>query len=94
MKSNQAYIVKLIRQHDQSAFEYLWQQCSSSLLGVLLKSVRNEDTAHKLMGDLFNRIGKNIASFPDRGRLYNWMLNEARKTGIDYLKSRPLHIRE
>ncbi len=90
MKSNEAQLVNLIRRQNRAAYEYLCQQCGSALFNILLKSVRNEETAKKLLQDVFIKIWKNIGSFPERGRLYNWMLNEARKMGVDYLRSKQL----
>jgi RNA polymerase sigma factor (sigma-70 family) len=82
-------LVSLLKQQDKAAFEYLYRQYSSALLGVLMKSVINEDTANDLLQDVFVKIWKNIDTYqPDRGRLYTWMLNIARNTGIDYLRSK------
>ncbi len=86
---DEASLVNLLKQQSRPAFEYLYHQYSSALLGILLKSVRNEDTANDLLQDVFVKIWKNIGSYQaERGRLYTWMLNIARNTGIDYLRSK------
>jgi len=82
-------LVALLKQQDKSAFEYLYQKYSAALFGVLIKSVINEDTANDLLQEVFVKIWKNIGSYqPEKGRLYTWMLNIARNTGIDYLRSK------
>jgi RNA polymerase sigma factor (sigma-70 family) len=82
-------LVSLLKEQDKPAFEYLYQHYSPALLGILMKSVANEDTANDLLQDVFVKIWKNIGSYQaEKGRLYTWMLNIARNTGIDYLRSK------
>jgi RNA polymerase sigma factor (sigma-70 family) len=82
-------LVRLLKEQDRPAFDYLYRQYSSALLGVLMKSISNEDTANDILQEVFIKIWKNINSYqPERGRLYTWMLNIARNAGIDYLRSR------
>ncbi len=94
MKSSEVYLVNLMKQQNQPAFEYLYQQSSPAVHCLLVKSVRNEEIARRLVKDVFIRIQQNILLFqPGRGRLYAWVLNEARKMGLEYLKSKPLNKR-
>jgi RNA polymerase sigma factor (sigma-70 family) len=82
-------LVRLLKEQNRPAFEYLYHQYSSALLGILMKSTGNEDTANDLLQDVFVKIWKSIGSYqPERGRLYTWMLNIARNTGIDFLRSK------
>lgn len=82
-------LVRLLKQQDKPAFEYLYRQYSGALLGILFKAVGHEDTANDLLQEVFVKIWKNIGSYqPERGRLYTWMLNIARNAGIDYLRSK------
>jgi RNA polymerase sigma factor (sigma-70 family) len=82
-------LVKLLKQQNRTAFEYLYQKYSSALLGIIMRTVENEDTANDLLQEVFVKIWKNIESFqPEKGRLYTWMLNIARNLAIDYLRSK------
>jgi RNA polymerase sigma-70 factor (ECF subfamily) len=88
MNSNEAYLVKLIREQNFSACEYLRQQCSAPVLGVLSGLIKSTETANNLLQDVLCRICSNIGSFrPGKTGLYTWMLKEARKVGMDYLRS-------
>jgi RNA polymerase sigma factor (sigma-70 family) len=82
-------LVRLLKQQSRPAFEYLYHQYSTALLGIIMKSIENEDTANDLLQDVFVKIWKNIESYqPERGRLYTWMLNIARNSAIDFLRSK------
>lgn len=82
-------LVRLLKQQSRPAFEYLYKQYSSALLGIIMRSIENEDTANDLLQDVFVKIWKNIESYqPEKGRLYTWMLNIARNSAIDHLRSK------
>lgn len=85
---NEEILVSKLKSGDKSAFSYLYDSYSSALLGVIRRSIENEDTANDLLQEVFVKIWKNIASYqPERGRLYTWMLNIARNASIDYMRS-------
>ncbi len=86
---DEASLVALLKKRDRPAFEHMYRRYSSALLGILLKAVENEEIANDLLQEVFIKIWKNIDAYlPERGRLYTWMLNIARNTGIDYLRSK------
>lgn len=88
-KYEEEELVRLLKQQDREAFEYLYKQYSSALMGILIRSVEDEEVANDLLQDVFVKIWKSIANYnPERGRLYTWMLNIARNTGIDYMRSK------
>jgi RNA polymerase sigma factor (sigma-70 family) len=82
-------LVNGLKQQDKAAFEYLYNQYSATLLGVIMRSIQDEAIANDLLQDVFVKIWKNIGGYDaSKGRLYTWMLNIARNTGIDYLRSK------
>lgn len=86
--SESVLIEKLLRR-DQQAFQWLYDQYSPALYGVVLRIVRDEEQAQDLLQDIFVKIWKNLDAYDaEKGRLFTWMLNVARNTAIDYLRSR------
>jgi RNA polymerase sigma factor (sigma-70 family) len=86
--SESVLIEKLI-QRDQQAFQWLYNQYSPALYGVVLRIVRDDDQAADLLQDIFIKIWKNLDAYDaTKGRLFTWMLNVARNTAIDSLRAR------
>ncbi len=62
---------------------------SQALYGVLFKIVNDEEIARDLLQETFVKIWKNISNYDrQKGRLFTWMLNVARNTAIDTLRSK------
>lgn len=86
-KYDEGELVDMLRRQDRKAFNYLYDNYSDALYGVVLKVVRTEETAQDLLQEIFVKIWKNIAQYDvGKGRLFTWMLNIARNTSIDYLR--------
>ncbi|HEY1046014.1 MAG TPA: sigma-70 family RNA polymerase sigma factor [Bacteroidia bacterium] len=85
---NEQELVSKLKFGDKQAFARLYDSYSSALLGVIMRTIDNEDIANDILQDVFVKIWKNIQSYqPERGRLYTWMLNIARNSAIDYSRS-------
>ncbi|MBB3837676.1 RNA polymerase sigma-70 factor (ECF subfamily) [Runella defluvii] len=94
-KLNESELLELLRRQDRKAFNYLYDNYSDALYGVILKVVRIEETAQDLLQEIFVKIWKNIAQYDSsKGRLFTWMLNIARNTSIDYLRVNRLEIQD
>ncbi len=86
-KYDEGELVEMLRRQDRKAFNYLYDNYSDALYGVVLKVVRTEETAQDLLQEIFVKIWKNITQYDvGKGRLFTWMLNIARNTSIDYLR--------
>jgi RNA polymerase sigma-70 factor (ECF subfamily) len=86
-KYDESELVEMLRRQDRKAFNYLYDNYSDALYGVVLKLVRTEETAQDLLQEIFVKIWKNIVQYDvGKGRLFTWMLNIARNTSIDYLR--------
>ncbi|WP_428660955.1 RNA polymerase sigma factor [Runella sp.] len=86
-KYDEGELVEMLRLQDRKAFNYLYDNYSDALYGVVLKVVRTEETAQDLLQEIFVKIWKNITQYDvGKGRLFTWMLNIARNTSIDYLR--------
>lgn len=81
-------LVKQLKSNSRNAFEYLYDHYSAALYGVILKITKDEDRASDALQDSFLKIWRNIGSYAhDKGSLFTWMLNIARNTAIDHLRS-------
>jgi RNA polymerase sigma-70 factor (ECF subfamily) len=81
-------LVSLLQSKDQRGFSILYDNYSSALYGVILKIVRSEEIAADVMQDAFVKIWKNIEAYNrTKGTLFTWILNVARNTAIDRVRS-------
>ena len=81
-------LVLMLQSKDQRGFSILYDNYSSALYGVILKIVRTEEIAADVMQDSFVKIWKNIEGYNrTKGTLFTWMLNVARNTAIDKIRS-------
>ncbi|MBC7426237.1 MAG: RNA polymerase sigma factor [Bacteroidia bacterium] len=88
-KYDEATLVKLLKSKEKEAFSYLYENYSSVLYGVIMKVMDMQEEANDVLQDAFVKIWRNIESYDtNKGRLYTWMLNIARNTAIDYLRSK------
>jgi RNA polymerase sigma factor (sigma-70 family) len=79
----------LLKEQSRHAFNYLYRQYSGALYGVILKVISDEQTSQDVLQDVFVKIWNNIGQYrPEKGRLYTWMLNIARNSAIDKLRSK------
>ncbi|MEZ0608110.1 RNA polymerase sigma factor [Fibrella sp. WM1] len=86
--ATESVLVEKLLQRDEQAFQWLYKHYSAALYGVLLKIVREEEQAQDLLQEVFIKIWNNTTSYDtQKGRLFTWMLNIARNTGIDAVRS-------
>lgn len=82
-------LVQGLRNHDQTIFGYLYDHYSPALYGVVLKVLNDETTASDVLQEVFLKIWRGIDKYDtEKGRLFTWMLNIARNTAIDALRSK------
>jgi RNA polymerase sigma-70 factor, ECF subfamily len=81
-------LIALLQSKDERGFSILYDNYSSALFGVISKIVRSEEIASDVMQDAFVKIWKNIESYNrTKGTLFTWILNIARNTAIDKVRS-------
>lgn len=77
-----------LQNKENKAFAVLYDNYAPALLGIIVKIVRDEDEAENLLQDAFVKIWRNIHQYDaTKGRLFTWILNIARNTAINYLRS-------
>jgi RNA polymerase sigma factor (sigma-70 family) len=85
----EAELVAGLRARDQQIFGYLYDHYSPALHGVVLKVINEETIASDILQEVFLKIWRSIEKYdPEKGRLFTWMLNIARNTAIDALRSK------
>ena len=81
-------LIKGLQAHDEKAFSLLYDSYSPALLGIIAKIVKDEAEAENLLQDSFVKIWKNINQYDAaKGRLFTWLLNIARNTALNFLRS-------
>lgn len=85
----QEILLKELLKKDDASFTLLYDNYSKSLYGVVFNLIKNKEEAEDVLQEVFIKIWKNIDSYNEsKGRLYTWMLNIARNSSIDKLRSK------
>ncbi len=82
-------LVLLLRQQSREAYNYLYENYSAVLFGVIHRIIYDEETARDVLQETFLKIWNNISQYDaGKGRIYTWMINIARNASIDKLRSK------
>ena len=88
-KYSETELVLLLKQRQESAFSYLYDNYSSALLSVINGVVNDSELANDVLQEVFIKIWRQIESYDNmKGRLFTWMLNVARNASIDTVRSK------
>jgi RNA polymerase sigma-70 factor (ECF subfamily) len=86
---HQDELIVLIKDRNQKAFAYLYDNYSQALFGVIDSIVNNQEESEDVLQNTFLKIWNNFDSYDaNKGRLYTWMLNIARNLAIDSTRSK------
>ena len=89
MTMTQEELIPLILKKDERAFTLMYDMYSKSLFSVISNLIKETEDAEDALQEVFVKIWKSIDSYSEsKGRLYTWMLNIARNTAIDKLRSK------
>ncbi|MBI3511249.1 MAG: sigma-70 family RNA polymerase sigma factor [Bacteroidetes bacterium] len=82
-------LVAKLKDHDEGGLRLLYDNYSSALYGVIFRIIREKETAEDVLQETFLKIWNNIASYDTtKARLYTWLLNIARNSAIDKIRSK------
>ena len=82
-------LVRLLVNRDKKAMEYLYDNYSSAIYGVILRILKAEDIAEEVLQDCFLRFWNKINDYDHtKGKLFTWMINISRNLAIDKLRSK------
>ncbi|WP_242692308.1 RNA polymerase sigma factor [Aridibaculum aurantiacum] len=78
-----------MQQRKQEAYNYLYDNYAAALYSIILNIVPDRDMASDVLQEVFVKIWKQIDTYDTgKGRLFTWMLNVARNSGIDMVRSK------
>jgi RNA polymerase sigma-70 factor (ECF subfamily) len=93
IKYTEEELVTLLKNKDMAAYNALYDNYSSAIYGVISRIVPAEEIAQDLLQEVFVKIWRSIGSYDaTKGRLFTWMLNIARNSSIDYVRSKQNRI--
>ena len=85
----QEELLPMLLKKDDRAFSLVYDMYSKSLFSVINNLVNDKDEAEDVLQEVFVKIWRNIDMYSDsKGRFYTWILNIARNTAIDKLRSK------
>ena len=78
-----------MREKNETGFHHLYDHYSGALYGVIFRIVQSKEYTEEIIQDVFVKIWNSVHQYDSqKGRFYTWMINIARNTAIDYLKSK------
>jgi RNA polymerase sigma-70 factor, ECF subfamily len=81
-------LLELLKTKTEKSFSILYDNYSAAIFGVVNKIVRSEDVAADITQDSFVKIWKNLDNYnATKGTIFTWMINVARNTAIDKIRS-------
>lgn len=85
----QEEVLSLIQKKDSRAYTILYDMYSKSLFSVISNLVKDREEAEDILQEVFVKIWKNIDTYNDsKGRFYTWIVNIARNSSIDKMRSK------
>jgi RNA polymerase sigma factor (sigma-70 family) len=88
-KYTEAELVMLLKQRQQPAFNYLYDNYSGALFTIILNVLSDRELASDVLQEVFIKVWRQIDSYDEtKGRLFTWMMNIARNASIDTLRSK------
>lgn len=88
-KYSEAELVLLLQNQDAQAFNYLYDNYSAALYGIIYKMVEDKELSEDILQEAFIKIWNNFTNYDSlKGRLFTWMLNITRNLTIDTLRSK------
>lgn len=81
-------LIQSLKNQEPKAFDELYERYSGALMGVIVSVTGDGETARDVLQETFVKVWKNIQKYDEsKGRLFTWLLNIARNTAIDHLRS-------
>jgi RNA polymerase sigma-70 factor (ECF subfamily) len=85
----QEELLPLILKKDDRSFTLMYDMYAKNLYGVIYNLINNREEAEDIMQEVFVKIWQNIGSYNEsKGRFFTWIINIARNTTIDKMRSK------
>lgn len=80
-------IIKLLRNRDEKGLSLLYDHYAPSLMGIIVRIVRNNYIAEEVLQQSMLKAWNNISAYNDnRGTLFTWLATIARNAAIDQIR--------
>ncbi len=87
-KISEQDLLELLKTKTEKGFSVLYDNYSAALFGVINRIVQSEEIAADVTQDAFVKIWKNLENYDAaKGTIFTWMINVARNTAIDKIRS-------
>lgn len=74
---------------NERAFERIYQLYSESIYGIIYSIIKDKKIAEEVLQDVFLKIWEKAPDYSsEKGRFFTWILNIARNTSIDIIRSK------
>ncbi|MGX7668611.1 RNA polymerase sigma factor [Flavobacterium pedocola] len=85
----QEELLEQIYKKDDKAFTLLYDMYAKSLFGVIFNLIKDKEESEDVLQETFVKIWKGIDTYNEtKGRFFTWILNIARNSAIDKLRSK------
>ncbi|PRX54323.1 RNA polymerase sigma factor [Flagellimonas meridianipacifica] len=82
-------LIENFQKKDVSAFEKLYNMYGENICGVINVILKDSERSKEICQDVFIKVWNNSSSYDaSKGRFFTWILNIARNTAIDELRSK------
>lgn len=86
---SETQLIVLLKAHNKVALNSLYDNYAPALYGVIMRITQSKHHSENILQDTFIKIWKNIESYDStKGRFFTWMLNIARNSAIDFVRSK------
>lgn len=87
-------IIEKLKNKDETAFEYVYQETKRGVYSMIYSVVRNHQVTEDLMQDVYMKMMTSIEQFKIKTNFKNWILTMAKNQAIDYYRreKRLVHV--
>jgi RNA polymerase sigma factor (sigma-70 family) len=88
-KYTEQELVEGLKLRREDAFNYLYDNYSAAIYGVINRIVESKDTANDILQEVFVKFWEHLDKYEaSKGRLFTWLVNVARNYTIDIVRSK------
>ena len=86
---NEDTLTAALKQHDQEAFRYLYNNYKAALFTIIHQIIADKEIAQDVLQEAFITAWKNIDKYDaSKGRLFTWLFNVTRNCAINTTRSK------
>lgn len=82
-----------LQQQDEAAMAILYDKYAPALYGVIMRIVKTEEIAEDVVQEAFVKIWYSFHQYEaSKGKLFTWLINVARNSAIDKIRSKQYRV--